>query len=338
MAATEQAPPDGRSSVAGSPPAGTSIEPMLRLRVANRETVATNVAVVTLEPYHDQNLPSWAPGAHIAVRAGDTGIVREYSLCGSPQDRRRWQIAVRLVEESRGGSKYVHEHVLTDTEVLVDRLSNHFAFRPTARPCFVAGGIGITPILPMIAAAKRYGADWNLIYLGRSRATMPFLDVLEADSDRVTIVESQVAGELDAVQIVRDNPSSHIYACGPEGLLDALTKAASAAPNVSITVERFTPRTIELPEHEIPFDVIVESTGQRVPVAPDQSTLAALLAAGVRVPNSCGEGTCGSCETVVVEGTPDHRDSILSEEEQAEGEYMYVCVSRSRTPTLTLDL
>lgn len=314
------------------------VEPMLRLRVAERQVVASNVAVVTLEPLEDENLPHWAPGAHIALRAGDTGIVREYSLCGSPQDRRRWKIAVRLAQESRGGSRYVHEHVRTGAEVLVDRLSNHFAFRPTARPCFVAGGIGITPILPMIEAAKRYGADWNLIYLGRSRATMPFLDLLEADTDRVIVIESDVAGHPDVSQIVRTNPSSHIYACGPEGLLNALTTAATTARDVSITVERFTPRTIELPEHEIPFDVIVESTGERVPVAPDQSTLAALLAAGVRVPNSCGEGTCGSCETVVIEGTPDHRDSILSEEEQAEGEYMYVCVSRSRTATLTLDL
>lgn len=319
-------------------PPSTDPQPLLRLRVASRRIVGTNVAALTLEPLEEGKLPFWAPGAHIAIRAGDSGAVREYSLCGSPQDRQRWSIAVRLADDSRGGSRYVHEHLSEGVEVLVERLSNHFSFRPTKRPCFVAGGIGITPILPMIEAAKRYGADWRLFYIGRGRASMPFLDLVEADADRVTVVDTEVDGRPDAARIVAANPSSNIYACGPEGLLDALTAAAGQAPDVSITVERFTPRTIDLPEHEIPFDVIVDSTGQRVPVLPDQSTLDALLAAGVPVPNSCGEGTCGSCETVVIDGTPDHRDSILSEEEQAEGEYMYVCVSRSRTSTLVLDL
>ncbi|KQP72995.1 hypothetical protein ASF40_20645 [Microbacterium sp. Leaf288] len=313
-------------------------EPLVRLRVAEHKVEAGNVAIVTLEPFDDRPLPSWTAGAHIAVRAGDTGIVREYSLCGSPRDRGRWTIAVRLAEDSRGGSRYVHEQLAVGAEVLVNRLSNHFEFRPTARPCFIAGGIGITPILPMVEAANRYGADWNLIYIGRDREHMPFMDTLESYGDRVTIIESSVSGRPNAAQVVTDNAGSHIFSCGPEPLLDGLSAASTAISDVTLTVERFTPRTIELPEHEIPFEVIVNSTGERVPVQPDQSTLAALLAAGVRVPNSCGEGTCGSCETVVIDGIPDHRDSILSEQEQAEGEYMYVCVSRSRTPTLTLDL
>lgn len=311
---------------------------VLQLRVVAQETVATNVSVISMEPLNQQVLPSWMPGAHIALRAGDTGIVREYSLCGSPRDRGRWTIAVRHVDDSRGGSRWVHEHIRVGSEVFVERLSNHFLFRPTARPCFIAGGIGITPILPMVEAVKRYGADWNLIYIGRSRGTMPFVDLLEDNGDRIQVIETDGSQPPDVSQIVADNPSSHIYACGPEGLLDALAEAVGSVDNVALTVERFTPRHIDLPEHEMPFEVIVNSTGERVPVAPEQSTLNALLAAGVRVPNSCGEGTCGSCETVVLDGTPDHRDSILSDQEQAEGEYMYVCVSRSRTPTLTLDL
>lgn len=313
-------------------------EPLLRLRIAEHRIVANDVAVVTLEPLDDGMLPSWTPGAHISLRAGDTGIAREYSLCGSPRDRRRWTIAVRLAEDSRGGSRYVHEELEAGCEVLVERVSNHFEFRPSARPCFVAAGIGITPILPMIEAAERYGADWNLVYIGRDRSTMPFLEQLDAHGDRVQVVETVATGRPDIPSIVSGNAGSHIFSCGPEGLLDALAEATKEAADVSLTLERFTPRTIEVPEHEMPFEVIVESTGQSVRVEPEQSTLAALLAAGVRVPNSCGEGTCGSCETFVIDGVPDHRDSILSEQEQEAGDYMYVCVSRSRTATLTLEL
>lgn len=319
-------------------PSATTAEPLVRVRVVEHRVEASNVAIVTLEPLDGSTLPSWTAGAHISVRAGDTGIVREYSLCGSPRDKGRWKIAVRLADDSRGGSRYIHEQLAVGAEVLVNRLSNHFEFRPTARPCFIAGGIGITPILPMVEAANRYGADWNLVYIGRDRAHMPFLDAFEQHGDRVTIIESSVSGRPDIAQIVTANAGSHIFSCGPEPLLDGLAAATAGSGGVALTVERFTPRTIELPEHEIPFEVIVDSTGETVPVAPEQSTLDALLAAGVRVPNSCGEGTCGSCETVVIAGVPDHRDSILSEQEQAEGEYMYVCVSRSRTSTLTLDL
>lgn len=309
----------------------------LELVVEQRSFSGDNVVVLDLRRPEGGDLPEWTPGAHVALRLDGDDLVREYSLCGDPFDREIWRIAVALAENSRGGSQHVHGKLHEGTAVEVSRLANHFRFEPSCRPHFVAGGIGITPILSMIRAASLGGWDWSLLYLGTDRAHMPFAEELEALGSQVTVAESSVHGRVDLNAYVAANREAHFFCCGPESLIEAMEDIARRE-QVSLTVERFTPRITEVPTVEVPFEVVVDSTGQRVTVNPDQTTLDALLAAGIAVPNSCGEGTCGSCETVVLAGVPDHRDSILSDDERAVNDCMFVCVSRSLSRSLTLEL
>ncbi|MGB3480985.1 MAG: PDR/VanB family oxidoreductase [Mycobacterium sp.] len=309
----------------------------LELVVEQRSFSVDHVVVLDLRRPEGGDLPEWTPGAHIVLRLDGDDLVREYSLCGDPSNREIWRIAVALAEDGRGGSQHVHLRLHEGTVVEVSRLTNLFRFEPSARPLFVAGGIGITPILPMIAAASHGGWDWNLLYLGKDRAHMPFTGELEALGNKVIIAESSVQGRVDLDAYVAENREAHFFVCGPEGLIAEMEDIARRE-QVSLSVERFIPRITEMPTFEAPFEVVVESTGQRVTVNPDQTTLEALLGAGITVPNSCGQGTCGSCETGVLAGVPDHRDSILSDDERAENDCMYVCVSRSLSRSLTLEL
>jgi ferredoxin-NADP reductase len=337
--------PTSTSETTEHPP--DHLEFPLHLRLCSRTTDGGNVAVLVLQHPDGFDLPAWSPGAHIALRLGSDDLVREYSLCGPLDDRTRWTIAVRLAEDSRGGSDYVHRNLQVGTAVEVLRMGNVFKYEPSGPSCFVAGGIGITPLLPMIEQAHRTGAEWNLTYMGRQRDLMPFLDVLDGYGHHVQIIESAHQSRLSAEALVEEHPGSHIFCCGPEPLLDDMESAVRGRDDVLLSTERFSPRSgtagdddgsDEGEAGDATFDVVVESTGERVPVPADRSTLEALLDAGIHVMNSCGEGTCGSCETAVVAGVADHRDSILSDEEREEGDYMYVCVSRSRTAQLTLDL
>ncbi|MDQ1128614.1 PDR/VanB family oxidoreductase [Microbacterium sp. SORGH_AS_0888] len=316
----------------------TIFEDPLTLVVGSRRMEGRDVAVIELRAVDGGTLPAWTAGAHIGLRLGAEDLVREYSLCGSPSDRRSWRIAVRLAEGGRGGSAYVHAHLTEGARVEVVQIGNLFRFDPGARAYFVAAGIGITPVLPMIEAAEENGLPWQLLYLGRYLDGMPFLEQLSGFGDRVTVVESSTMGRVDLGAVVAGNTDAHFYACGPTSLLDALEDAARRHPGVRLSVERFTPRGPAEEQANAEFTIMLESSDQVIPVRADQSTLSALLEAGVRVRNSCGEGTCGSCEVVVLDGVPDHRDSILTDEERLEGDCMYVCVSRSRSATLTLDL
>lgn len=315
-----------------------SVDQPLTLVVSSRRIEGQDVAVIEMRHPDGERLPDWAPGAHIAVCVGDVDQIREYSLCGSVDEKYVWTIGVRLVEGGRGGSSYVHSAIAEGSLVTVVRLGNLFRYAPVRRPVFIAAGIGITAVLPMIEHANSNGLDWNLLYLGRERSQMPFVDALIRFGDRVTVVESIANGRVDLGSHIRRNRGAHFYCCGPEEMLNEIEEATRRFDDVELSVERFTPRGPDADVENTEFDVIIDSTGERVPVRSDQSTLSALIDAGFRVMNSCGEGTCGSCETAVLKGTPDHRDSILSDAERELGDYMYVCVSRSKTPALVLDL
>jgi ferredoxin-NADP reductase len=205
---------------------------------------------------------------------------------------------------------------------------------------FIAGGIGITPILGMIRLAESAGADWVLWYGGRRRQSMAFLDELEAFGDRVNIVPEDQCGRLDLASILgAPQDGTLVYCCGPEPLLAAVEERTANWPEGSLQVERFKARAAEAaPDGDQPFTVECHRSGRQVDVAAGCSIVDALASAGINVPTSCRDGVCGTCETKVVEGTPDHRDSVLSASEQAKGNCMMLCVSRSRTPRLILDL
>ncbi|MER7777704.1 PDR/VanB family oxidoreductase [Streptomyces sp. NPDC096191] len=305
------------------------------LVVVRRQVAAEGVLALTLRHPRGEELPRWQPGAHVDVVLGP-GLERQYSLCGDPADRAVWRIAVLREPVGRGGSAYVHEELKVGDRVRVRGPRNHFRLEAARRYRFVAGGIGITPILPMLAAAEEAGAEWSLLYGGRTRAGMAFTGELERYGDRVTLVPEDESGRLDLAPVVDDVPGDTlVYCCGPGPLLDA---AGERCPAGRLRVERFSPVQAQPAGPETGFEVVLARSGRTVAVPPDVSVLDAVRGAGVEVLFSCTEGTCGTCETEVVAGEPEHRDSVLTEEERATGETMLICVSRCRGRRLVLDL
>jgi ferredoxin-NADP reductase len=304
------------------------------LVVGLRESAADGVLALTLRHPLGEELPSWEPGAHIDVVLGP-GLERQYSLCGDPSDRRAWRIAVLREPDGRGGSSYVHEQLGQGDKVRVRGPRNHFGLRPAPRYRFIAGGIGITPILPMLSAAEAAGAEWTLLYGGRSRRSMAFAEELSRYGDRVRIAPQDETGLLDLASVLAEVPEDTlVYCCGPGPLLDAVEEAC---PSGLLHVERFQPKVQESgPDGE--FEVVLERAGRTLTVPAGVSVLDTVRAAGVEVLYSCTEGTCGTCETDVLEGTPDHRDSVLTDEEREAGETMLICVSRCLGKRLVLDL
>ncbi|ANS69330.1 reductase-subunit oxygenase [Streptomyces lincolnensis] len=304
------------------------------LVVDRRESAADGVLALTLRHPLGEELPAWEPGAHIDVVLGP-GLERQYSLCGDPADRTAWRIAVLREPAGRGGSAHVHQELGQGDKVGVRGPRNHFALEPAPRYRFVAGGIGITPILPMLAQAESRGAEWSLLYGGRSRNSMAFTEELSRYGDRVTVAPQDETGLLDLASVLDDVPEGTlVYCCGPGPLLDAVEERCPAG---LLHVERFAPKEQETGENT-GFEVELAQSGRTVTVAPDVSVLDAVRAAGVEVLFSCTEGTCGTCETDVLEGAPDHRDSVLTDEEREAGETMMICVSRCRGKRLVLDL
>jgi ferredoxin-NADP reductase len=304
------------------------------LVVDRREFAADGVLALTLRHPLGEELPAWEPGAHVDVVLGPE-LERQYSLCGDPADRSVWRIAVLREPDGRGGSAHVHEQLGQGDKVRVRGPRNHFRLESAPRYRFIAGGIGITPILPMLAAAEAAGAEWTLLYGGRTRNSIAFTDELGRYGDRVTVSPQDEAGLLDLASVLDDLPDGTlVYCCGPGPLLDAVEERC---PAERLRVERFSPKAQQVGDNS-EFEVELAQSGRTVTVAPDVSVLDAVRAAGVEVLFSCTEGTCGTCETDVLDGTPDHRDSVLTDEERESGETMMICVSRCRGGRLVLDL
>lgn len=303
-------------------------------------SAAEGVVVLDLVRPDGGELPAWQPGAHIDLVLTHE-LTRQYSLCGSPADRTSLQVGVLRAADSRGGSAYVHEQLAVGDRVEVRGPRNHFPLLPSPLYLFIAGGIGITPLIPMIAEAEAAGADWRLCYGGRSRSTMAFLSELQTYGDRVTVMpddEPERAlprhlGELLSTPLA----DTLVYCCGPEPLLAAAEAACASWPAGSLHLERFTPKPVETGTAE-EFEVVLDRSGMTIRVAADESIFSAAERAGVSVLGSCREGICGTCETVVLEGDVDHRDSVLSASEQAANESMMICVSRARGQRLVIDL
>ncbi|WP_328362728.1 PDR/VanB family oxidoreductase [Mycobacterium sp. NBC_00419] len=313
----------------------------LDLIVTAREELADGVVGLVLEDAGGQELPQWEAGAHIDLMLTES-LVRQYSLCSSPADRRRWQIGVLLETAGRGGSAYVHRELREGTPIAARGPRNHFALAPADRYQFIAGGIGITPIIPMIEAAEANGADWHLLYGGRQRSSMAFAEELTKYAERVTIWPQDEAGlpDLDAV-LQPPREDTLVYCCGPEGLLTAVEQACASWPAGTLRVERFAAGAVQpaaAPDALERFQVVCRRSNLTIDIGPGESILDALRAHGVNMLSSCGEGICGTCETPVLDGRPDHRDSVLADDEKAANDAMMVCVSRSLSAQLVLDV
>jgi ferredoxin-NADP reductase len=286
------------------------------------------VSVLLADPLR-RLLPAWEPGAHI-----DLGLpehVRQYSLCGDPADRRSYRVAVLREQVSRGGSAYVHELLRPGELVEVGGPRNNFPLVPAAEYVFVAGGIGITPLLAMLPAA---GERWRLVYGGSTRRSMAFLDRLEGDP-RVQVRLQDVHGLLDLPAALGEpREGVAVYCCGPEPLIAAVERACADWPAGTLHVERFVAAPTSTAT-DVAFDVVAARSDVRLTVPPGESALDVLEAAGLGPANACREGICGSCRTRVLAGVPEHRDALTDRDAT---DSVMPCVSRARTPELVLDL
>lgn len=297
-----------------------------------------DVSLITLGAPDGGPLPVWEPGAHIDLHLpGD--LVRQYSLCGDPAAP-TWRIAVLREADGRGGSRWLAENAAPGLALPAAGPRCHFPYEPhEGTTLFLAGGIGITPIAAMAAHARAAGHDYHVAYSGRSRASMALVaELTRAHGERLALHVSDEGTRADLDAMMRSlGEGGSAYACGPAPYLTAVHEAAERH-GVTLRVEHFTPVELAPPARDEAFEVELAMTGVTVEVQPGTSILQAVEEAGAFVLSSCTEGTCGTCETPVLEGEVDHRDSILTPDERARNDVMYVCVSRAACPRLVLDL
>ncbi|MFJ4779146.1 PDR/VanB family oxidoreductase [Streptomyces sp. NPDC088762] len=310
-----------------TPVSGYSPRRPLRALIVSRTEPAEGVLRLVLE---SPELPAWTPGAHVDITL-PSGLVRQYSLCGDPAQAGAYTIAIRLVEDGRGGSREAHAQLVEGAELELRPPRNRFELVPAPSYAFVAGGIGITPILPMLRAATAAGADWTLLYGGRSRASMPFLAELAEYGDRVTVLPEDEVGLPDLAPLAGIRPGTPVYCCGPEPLMRAV--AAAVPDPAQVRLERFVPSA---PGPARPFTVELRRSGRTVEVGAAESALAAVRRELPDTPYSCEQGFCGTCRHRVLVGEVDHRDELLSDQERADA--MLLCVSRAKGDRLALDL
>lgn len=316
-------------------PFGDEVE--LDLDVHRKESIAEGVVLLSLRRSDGTDLPAWRPGAHIDLLL--PGQTRQYSLCGDPADRSTFKVAVLREHHGRGGSRYVHDVLAPGDTVRMRGPRNNFPLVPARRYRFIAGGIGITPLLPMIAAVHAGNADWQLTYGGRSPNAMAFRDRLSAYGNRVRLWPEDQLGLLDLDSLLADlRPDTAVYCCGPEGLLAAVEHQCAQRGHAELHVERFAAKPEVCAGPNTSFEVVLARSGETLLVPPDRSILDVADEAGAEVYSSCEQGTCGTCETEVLEGVPEHRDSLLTDDERADGDTMLICVSRAHTPRIVLDL
>lgn len=306
------------------------------------EAVAPNVVQLTFVCARGGPLPRWAPGAHIDVECGDTGLSRQYSLCGDPADTQRLRIAVLREPDSRGGSAWVHTAIQPGMPLRIRGPRTHFRYDEAApRAIFIAGGIGITPISAMARRARELGVEYTLHYSGRSRAGMALLTELRSlHGDRLHVYVSEEGSRNDfASLLARADDTTQIYACGPQRMLQALKAASAHWPEDALRVEHFHSNLGTLdPTREQAFDVELKDSGLVIPVRADQTLLSALRAANIDVQSDCEEGLCGSCEVPVLAGEIDHRDLVLTRTERETNQKMMSCCSRARGRRIVLAL
>lgn len=315
----------------------------LQAIVTERRRETDAIATFELRARDGGELPVFTAGAHIDLYLPN-GLVRSYSLTNDQNERDRYVIGVARDAASRGGSRYVHEHVQAGTELTIDYPRNNFELDETApRSIFVAGGIGITPILSMTRRLERLGRPWTLHYCTRTRAHAAFLDILTAPGafqhGEVILRFDQEPGatmlDLDALTASAE-PGTHLYCCGPTPMLAAFESAVAKRPDCVGHVEYFA--NTQAAATGGGYDVVLAKTQKTIAVPEGKSILDALLEAGVDAPYSCHEGVCGTCETRVLEGVPDHRDLVLSKSEHESGKVMMICVSGCKGKRLVLDM
>jgi ferredoxin-NADP reductase len=314
---------------------------LIELRLQQIRLEAQDICSYELVSLNGANLPTFTAGAHIDVHMPGA-IVRSYSIASSPAQHASYQIAVQRDAQGRGGSKWLHDHIRVGQSVTATLPKNEFELVEEAKESvFIAGGIGITPILSMIRRLNALGKSWKLHYATRSRKATAFMAELAALDGGRDWVQYAMGDErlarISLKHIVEAAPAqAHFYCCGPTRMIDDFIAAASTRNPAHIHFERFSASGEAATAGG--FEVVLAKTGRRLSVAAGQTVLDALLDSNVQIAYACSNGICGTCMTTVLSGTPDHRDDFLSDEEKKSGKSIMVCCSGSLSPELVLDL
>ena len=302
--------------------------------VVERTIAADSIDIFELARADGTALPPWQAGAHIDLVL-PSGDERQYSLLPDPSGKAStWRIAVLREPSGRGGSLWLHDSLARGGMIRVRGPRNHFEFTPFpgSPVLLLAAGVGITPIASMARAAATAGIRYELHYSGRSRSSLALVDEI----GEVTLHLTDEGTRLDVSALVGSlDPMATIYACGPTRFIEAVEASAGRHP---LHVEHFEAKPLATPVFGGDFEVELALSGETLRVPPDRSILEVVEEAGVFVLSSCREGTCGTCETPVLGGEVDHRDSILTPLEQEQNAVMYICVSRAACPRLVLEL
>lgn len=299
---------------------------------------AEGILSFILEPAGGGLMPAFDPGAHIDVQLAP-GLARSYSLANDPAVRAHYEIGVHLSPESRGGSRHIHERWRAGDIVEISELKNNFPLVEDApHTVLIAGGIGITPMLPMIARLNRLGRSWELHYVAATPERAAYAAQLE-EHDGVRIVFDGIPGgqRLDLKAISDSAPAdAHLYCCGPSGMLDAFVAINSERPKDHVHIEYFSAETVVATEGG--YTLELARSGKTIAVEEGETMLDALLTAGIDIGFACGEGVCGTCEVKVLDGIPDHRDHFLTDEDKASNRSIMVCCSGVKSSRLVLDI
>ena len=326
--------PSGRGAMADS---------TMQIRVKRISYEAENINSYELVAPDGGDLAAFTAGSHVDVHLPD-GMIRSYSLVNDQNERARYVIAVHRDAAGRGGSRQLHDTVRAGDVVTISHPRNNFVLEENAtHSVLIAGGIGITPLVSMARRLEALGRSWELFYAARTRGAAAFLDELNAlrldirSSLHLHFDQEKSGRLLDLPAIVEDAPANaHLYCCGPVPMLEAFEAAAVGRPDAYVHVEYFKPK--EPPAIEGGFEVRLARSNRTIVVEPGKTILDALLEAGIAASFACTEGVCGTCETRVIEGTPDHRDLYLTKEEQQANRTMMICCSGSKSSTLVLDV
>lgn len=321
----------------------TAIDGTMQVRIKRISFETESVNSYELVTPAGGDLVAFTAGSHIDLHLSN-GMIRSYSLVNDPCELNRYVIAVNKDAASRGGSRFVHETMQAGNIITISHPQNNFVLEEnTAHSVLIAGGIGITPLLAMIRRLEALGRSWELFYAARTRVTAAFLEELKAlrpdvqKNIHMNFDQEPSGRMLDLAAIVRDAPDgAHLYCCGPVPMLEAFEAATVGRPAEQVHVEYFKAR--EKPAAEGGFEVKLARSNQTIKVEAGKTILDALLDAGIAVSYACTEGVCGTCETRVIEGIPDHCDLFLGKAEQAANNTMMICCSGSKSGTLVLDL
>lgn len=312
----------------------------MQVRVKRISYEAENINSYELMALAGGDLAPFTAGCHIDLHLPN-GMIRSYSLLNDQSERHRYVVAVNKDVASRGGSSFIHQTIRVGDIIDISHPRNNFTLHEdAAHSVLIAGGIGITPLLSMARRLEALGRSWQLFYAARTRGAAAFLDELNAlrsSSLHVNFDQEPAGRMLDLSAIVKDAPAdAHLYCCGPVPMLEAFEAATADLSSERVHVEYF--KAKEKPAAEGGFDVKLARSNRTITVKAGETILDALLDAGMAASYACREGVCGTCETRVIEGIPDHRDLFLSKEEQAANKTMMICCSGSKSPTLVLDI